>query len=217
MALPRIGAGHDSEKEDEVLSASAIRERILADGVWKSVLPEASAAILSREMGAGRAPVSWRNCERAVLARLRSMEEEAFAPYDGGNEGLYHRFYDAVHRETDVDRILAAVKTKRYPLARLRRMLLQAYLGVSQAERGETPPYLRVLGASGRGRELLGRMRRTAALPVLVKPAHVRRLGGEARRVFEQEARCTGLYVLAYPELRQAGPDSEYAGRPVMV
>ena len=94
-------------------------------------------------------------------------------------------------------------------------MLLQSYLEVPQAAQGETPPYLRVLGANGRGRELLGRMRKTASLPVITKPGHVRRLGAEAQRVFDLEARCTDLYVLACPEL--GAPESEYRAGPVML
>lgn len=215
LALPRVGAAHDSGEESEYPSASAIRELVLTGGDWRRALPEAS--VLSREMEAGRAPVDWRNCQRAILARLRTMGEEDFRPYDGGNEGLYHRFYAAVHTKTTAGGILDAVKTKRYPMARLRRMLLQAYLGTPQAEQGETPPYLRVLGASGRGRALLGEMRRAASLPVVTKPGHIRRLGAEAQRVFDREARCTDLYVLAFPELAQAVPESEYAAAPVML
>lgn len=59
------------------------------------------------------------------------MREEDLAPFDGGGEGLYHRFYDAVQRETTIDGILAAAKSKRYAYARLRRLLLAAYLGVT--------------------------------------------------------------------------------------
>ena len=217
LALSRIGAAHDSGEESEYPSASAIREKILAGGDWESMLPEASAAVLSRETAAGRAPVWMENCQRAVLGQLRRMAEEDFRPYDGGNEGLYHRFYTAVRGAVTVDDILSAAKTKRYPLARLRRMLLQAYLGVPQALQGETPPYLRVLGANERGRGLLGRMRKTASLPVITKPAHIRRLGEAVQRVFDQEARCTDLYVLACPDLRQAVPESEYAAAPVML
>lgn len=217
LALPRVGAAHDSGEKSEYPSASAIRELVLADGDWRSVLPEGTAAVLSREMEAGRAPADRRICERAILARLRTMEEEDFLPYDGGNEGLYHRFYAAVHTETTVGGILAAVKTKRYPMARLRRMLLQAYLGVPQAAWGGAPPYLRVLGATGRGRALLGEMRRAASLPVITKPGHVRRLGAEAQRVFDQEARCTDLYALACPDLQHAAPGREYAASPVML
>ena len=151
-----------------------------------------------------------------MLARLRRMGEEDFRPYDGGGEGLYHRFYAAVQSAASMEEILERAKTRRYPMARLRRLLLQAYLGVPQARRGERPPYLRVLGFSERGRALLGQMRERAALPVITKPAHVRRLGGAAERVFDQEARCTDLYVLAYPDLGQAGPGSEYAAGPQM-
>lgn len=217
LALPRTGAGHDSRERSDYPSASAVRELILSGGGWRTALPEASAAVLSREIGAGRAPVSAGTCQRAVLAQLRRMSEEDFRPYDGGGEGLYHRFYRAVHTAGTLDGILAAAKTKRYPLARLRRMLLQSYLGVPQAAQGETPPYLRVLGANARGRALLGQMRKTAALPVVTKPGHIRRLDGRAQRVFDQEARCADLYALAYPDLAQAAPEGDYAAAPVML
>ena len=217
LALPRVGAGHDSEEESDHPSAGAIRKKLLEDGGWRECLPETSAAILSREIEAGRGPVWMENCQRAVLARLRRMDEEDFQAYDGGGEGLYHRFYAAVHTAAGITEILQTAKTKRYPLARLRRLLLQSYLGVPQASQGETPPYIRVLGANGRGRVLLGEMRKTAALPVVTKPGHVRRLDREVRRVFDQEARCTDLYVLAYPDLKRAGPDGEYLTAPVML
>lgn len=216
LALPRVGEDHDSETLGAYPSASAVRRAVLAGEDWRGLLPEASGEILSREIKAGRGPVCWRNCQRAILARLRSMGEEDFRPYDGGNEGLYHRFFAAVRSAATVEELLETAKTKRYPMARLRRMLVQAYLGVPQAAQGETPPYIRVLGAGRRGRELLGRMRKTASLPVITKPGHVRRLDAEAQRAFDQEARCTDLYVLAYPDLEQAGPDGEYAAGPVV-
>lgn len=217
LALPRVGADHDSGGESGYPSASAIRQKLLSGGDWRGMLPEASADIVSREIEAGRAPAAMDNCRRAVLARLRRMDEEDFRPYDGGNEGLYHRFYAAVHAAVSPEKILETAKTRRYPLARLRRMLLQAYLGVPQAAQGETPPYIRVLGASERGRALLGRMRETASLPVITKPGHVRRMDREVQRVFDQEARCTDLYVLAYPDLPQAGPEREYTAGPLML
>lgn len=110
--------------------------------------------------------------------------------------------------------ILFAAKTRRYPLSRLRRMLLLSYLGVPQAGQGQTPPYLRVLGVGARGRTLLRRMRESASLPVIVKPGRVRRLGGEVRRVFDQEAVCTELYALALPALETA--ESDYALSPAV-
>lgn len=217
LALPRVGAPHDSRDLGAYPSASAIRGRLLAGESWRELLPEGTVRVLDREMAAGRAPASLTNCERAVLARLRSMAEEDFRPYDGGGEGLYHRFYDAVQSATRLEDILSGAKTKRYPLARLRRMALHGYLGLVPASQGQTPPYLRVLGANSRGRALLGEMRKKAALPVVTKPAAARRLGAEARDLLAREAVWTNLYTLSWPNLDQAKPGLEYTAGPVLL
>ena len=57
-------------------------------------------------------------------------------------------------------------------------------------------------------------LRESASLPVIVKPGRVRRLGGEVRRVFDQEAVCTELYALALPALETA--ESDYALSPAV-
>ncbi len=217
LALPRVGEDHNSDATGPLASASAIRRRVLAGEEWRSMVPETTAVLLDRELAAGRAPASLARCQRAVLARLRSMAEEDFRPYDGGGEGLYHRFYDGVRQARTAAELLERVKTKRYPMARLRRMLLHSYLGLLPAEPGQTPPYLRVLGADARGRALLREMRDKAALPVLTKPADVRRLGEEARALFAREAGWTDLYTLTWPDLEQAGPGREYIQSPVML
>lgn len=217
LALERVGADHDSTELSCYPSASAIRGVLLSGDDWRPFVSEETACIMQRELDAGRAPASVKTAERAILARLRAMKEEEFAAFDGGGEGLYHRFYDAVHTGSCVDAILDAAKTKRYPLARLRRMLLHSYLGISQAAQGETPPYIRVLGANVRGRGLLRQMSDSALLPIITKPADARKLDETARKVFETEAACTDLYTLAMPDLANAAPDSEYRKSAVMV
>ncbi len=216
VAIRRIGAGHDSGELGEYPSASAIRTQILTGRPWRDLVPDGTAAVLEREMACGRAPVAVDRCERAVLAVLRGMGEEEFAPYDGGGEGLYHRFYGAVRAGTSLEDILDRAKTKRYPLARLRRMLLHSYLGLLPAGPGETPPYLRVLAANGRGRKLLHEMREKAQRPVLIRPADAGRLGEAAAGLFAREARWTDLYALAYPDLSQSKPGGEYTQSPVI-
>lgn len=101
-------------------------------------------------------------------------------------------------------------------MARLRRMVLWAYLGLTPGDMPERVPYLRVLAANGTGCRLLSRMREAAAVPVLTRPAQVRRLGPEARRLFELEVRATDLYTLAYPRLSAAG-GTEWREGPVIL
>lgn len=177
VTFPRRGGQHDGPVMEGIAPASHIRRLLRAGQTEEAIalLPEESAAVLRRELAAGRAPVDMRACQRAILSRLRRMGEKDFLPYDGGGEGLYRRFYRAVRQTADIDRLLETAKTRRYPLARLRRMLLAAYLELPEPEH---IPYLRLLAASRRGCDLLRQMR---GAPVLTKPADVSRLGPQAQ------------------------------------
>lgn len=216
LALPRRGVGHDGGAAEGFASASRIRELLINGGSADEFLTPESAAICARECAAGRAPVTMANAERAILARLRAMREEDFAPFDGG-EGLYHRFYDAVQRETTIDGILAAAKSKRYAYARLRRLLLAVYLGITPEDIPQRVPYLRVLACNARGREVLRCMKTTAAAPVLTRSADVRRLDAAAQRLFALTACAEEQYVLAYPDLAAARPGSAWTTDPVIL
>ena len=217
LAILRKVVGHNGGAAKGFASASHIRELLTNGEDASAYLTAESAAIYARECAAGRAPVTMANAERAILARLRAMREEDFAPFDGGGEGLYHRFYDAVQRETSIEDILAAAKSKRYAYARLRRLLLAVYLGVTPEDTPQRVPYLRVLACNERGREVLKTMKTTAAAPILTKSAQVRRLDADAQRLFALTARAEEQYVLAYPSLAAARPGSAWTTDPVIL
>ena len=219
MTVSRRGAAHDGALHSgEHPSASALRA-LLTGGEREralKLLPPAMGQAYLEEEAAGRAPVLASACERAVLARLRSMTEADFAALDPGREGLCNRLYQAARTASTLEELLRTAKTRRYPYARLRRMVLWAYLGLTPAKLPERMAYLRVLAANTRGRELLGRMRHTASLPVLTKPADVRRLSTDAQQLLELEARSTDLYTLAYPNLAAASGGAEWREGPVI-
>ena len=220
LTIRRVGAAHDAkEAQGTIASASAIRT-LLKEGEKERALslmaPAMKEAYLEEE-AAGRAPVLWQNSERAILARLRSMRREEFAALDQGKEGLYNRLYEASRTAAGVEELLAAAKTKRYAYARLRRMVLWAYLGLKPAEIPQHPVYLRPLAMNDRGRAVLAKMRKEAALPILTKPADVRRLGPEAQRLFAMEAAAADLYSLSYPDLAAARGDALWKEGPVLL
>lgn len=220
LTVKRVGAPHDGEAEaGEIPSATAIRERLRAGRKTQALeaMAPAMAEAYLKEEAAGRAPVYRETCERAILARLRSMSEAEFAALDEGREGLYRRVYRAVHSASGVDEILERAKTKRYAYARLRRMLLWAYLGLTPGDCPEKPLYLRPLAANEVGRALLGKMRKTAEVPVLTKPAAIRRLEEPAQALFALEARAADLYTLAYPDFRAAAPDGAWKESPILL
>ena len=107
------------------------------------------------------------------------------------------------------------VHTRRYTEARIRRLLLWAFLGLTAAELPPAVPYLRVLGASGRGRARLREMKGKSSLPVLTRPARARALPAAARRLFELESRWTDLYALCFSRPRPCA--LEWTTSPVLL
>ncbi len=201
LTVRREGAPHDSLTEagerPDFLSATQLRG-YLAAGEWTALepwLPKGGAAVL-REGWSGLPALE--RAERAVLARLRTMTAEDWAalPDSGAAEGLPPRLERAGRQCRSLEEFFSLAKTKRFTHARLRRLVVWAYLGLTQRDRPETPPYIRVLGFSARGRALLREMKGRSALPVITKPAHARQLDEAGRRLFVLEARCTDLYDL---------------------
>ena len=214
VTIPRVGAGHDSPPEAGTASASHLRA-LLGQGAVEEAcafMPDDAADILRREVQAGHI-ADPALCERAILYRLRTMSEEDWRPYDRGGEGLYHRLYRAAQEGTSVAEVLAAAKTKRYPMARLRRMVLAAWLGLP-ADVPAQLPYLRVLAANETGRALLRQMR-DSGVPVLTKPADAAALGDAAASLLALESRCADLRALACPHAERSGGDMR--ATPLMV
>lgn len=192
IAVLRAGAAHDGGDHPEYPSASFVREKILTG-----------------ELPADN-PASLKYGERGVLAVLRSMDEEDFAALPDCGEGLSHRIYQAVRQGRTLEEVYGLAKTKRYAHARIRRAVLWGALGLKERDRPDSPPYIRVLGANARGREVLREMKGKAAVPVVTKPAH-----GKGIPLLELEARCTDFYQLCR---REPGPcGAEWTANPVMI
>lgn len=217
MTVLREGAAHNSTGQTaQFVSATQIRME-LAEGDWDAAqryLPEGGRTLLE---GHTVAQSGLEQVERAILSRLRTMTAQDWErlPDCGAAEGLPRRLERAGKSCVSVDDFFEQAKTKRYTRARLSRLVLWAFLGLSEADIPEQPPYIRVLGFNERGREVLRRMKERAVLPVLTKPAHARELDEAGRRLFELEARCTDLYDLCFETV--PAPGREWNTDPVIL
>ena len=193
IAIKRSGGAHDG---DTGYSASALRKKLLSGEKPWEFMPRRAADVFMNEIESGRGPVSIKSCETAILSRLRAIADYSGLP--GAAEGLEHRFSRYAAAESSVEGVLEKVKTKRYAMSRLRRMLVCACLGITAGDTAEPPPYIRVLAMDRTGMRLLKEARRKAELPVITKPASAEKLPVRAAEMFEKEAAATDFYVLAY-------------------
>jgi predicted nucleotidyltransferase len=147
MTVERTGGAHDSGSG---YSASALRKRLLHGAIPLELMTGPSVAASMEEIVSGRGPVSIKNAELAVLSRLRALD--GFAGVQGTPEGLERRFMRYAAYEASISAILARVKTKRYTMARLRRMLMCFTLGIGPDDTVSPPPYARVLAFNDTGK-----------------------------------------------------------------
>lgn len=207
LAVLRKGARHDETGCAEGFpSAAQIRSLILQDNPqWEKSLPSFSFEILRREITAGRAPVSYSAMETAILSHLRRLSPADLALLPDISEGLEYRLYEGIRSACSLGSLFSCVKTKRYTHARIRRLTLHAFLGVTREDTALSPPYLRVLGFNDRGQEVLRRMRDTAKKPIVMRSREIRALAPEAWQVYRLNACATDLFALAMPQQQPCG------------
>lgn len=217
VTVGRFGAAHDGQGEGEYRSASELRAGLGAGKDTSEFVPEAAAAVFDRERELGRGPVLMTALEPMLLSRLRMLGQEAFNAVPDASEGLGNRLAAAAHEEAGWDAVLAAAKSKRYALARIRRMALCAALGVRAGMASGIPPYARLLAATERGRGLLREISNRTRIPVVTKPATVHALSKEALEVYTLGASAHDLYVLAYTAREERRGSGDWRTGPVLV
>ena len=150
LPIHRPGDYHAAAPHPENPSATALRLRMESAGDWQSFVPEKAREILAQGQLHTRAAG-----EKAMLYRLRTMTEEEFSALPYGSEGLWRKLMHAARRENTLEEILTAVKSKRYTRSRLDRMVMCAFLELTEEALSQPVPYVRVLAFNETGRQIL--------------------------------------------------------------
>ena len=218
LPILRKGSGHDRDAaEGQTRAASEIRRRMAAGLPVEGDIPAAAYDVYKREAEAGRAVLSGAALETAMLSRLLMLNGEDFMCLPDAADGLGNRFYRAVRENAGLEAILAAAKTKRYALSRIRRLCLCACLGVREGMAAGVPPYARVLAADGKGRAYLRQRSGEGEIPVLTKPAAVRALGADSVSLFTLGARAHDFYTLGYGRRDGVIPEGDWRTGTIIV
>lgn len=207
MTLLRQGAAHDSDTEDAAYcSATLLRQKVRQGEDVARWVPPAMKEQLAAAIADGALPDRdlW---QKVLLTHLRGMTEEAFAALPDVSEGLEHRLYRAARTARSTEELLGAVKTRRYSHARLRRILLAAYLGIPAGMSASPLPYLRVLGMTPKGAEILSAAKDARRLPLSASLTELSAHSPEAAAMAALEARAADLYHAVTPGLAPCGTE----------
>ena len=210
LALPRLGAAHGggagAHAGTPMASASFLRGLPQPD--WEPFVPARAAELYGRAAADGLL-LDGARLETAVLALLRMQDPANFAQVRGVSEGLENRLTAAVREADSLDDLYTRLKTKRYPHARLRRLVLDAALGFP-AEL-PMPPYLHVLGAR---KAALPRLKQ-ASLPAATALADLACTGSEAAKISRLHNKAVDFSSLCREKIQPMG--LAFTAKPVVI
>ena len=83
------------------------------------------------------------------------MTDADFERLPYGSEGLWRKLMKACRVKSDLSAIIEATKSKRYTRTRIDRMILCAFLGLTEEDMGIIPSRIRALAFDDRGRSIL--------------------------------------------------------------
>lgn len=194
---------HDESTKSSFASATAIRAHYFKEGHLKKdmdlspYMPSQCSEILKNSLFT---PVHHQQMERELLYILRRLPQESLATFREVNEGLDYKLKKVCNLATSYEDLIEMLKSKRYPLTKITRMLLNIYLGIKPLKLPlEKHGYLRVLAMDQRGKEMLKLMKKNAALPIITNINKAKNIDPN-NPLMEIDQRASDLYALLQKE-----------------
>lgn len=212
FTVKRKGAGHNSflapspvSPDVNIASATYIRNCFYTGDDCHHVMPSQSWNALNKCEQNGKI-ASIENLERALLYRLRTTSVNELCDIAEVGQGLENRIIKAKNASS-LDELLETLRTKRYPLARIRRILLHILLDIKSSDIRSLPPYGRVLAFNDMGRQILKITKGRRTLPFSHSLKELSKSGQRAAHCAYLESKATDIYQLACENIGETALD----------
>ncbi len=206
FTVPRKSAMHDSlTSNGEIASATFIRKCITERNDFYGLVPERVYRSFERAEKKGCLP-DMKNLERLIIYKLRTSSAQELSELPDVGQGLEHRILECAPL-CSLDDILKNIKTKRYTMARIRRILLNMLIGIKKNDLSILPPYIRILASNERGRDIMSQAKKTSKLPVAASLAKLSRFDCDAERFAFIEGMASDIYALSQQKIGKGQSD----------
>lgn len=208
--IPRIGAGyHSVEAVGAIASATGIRQSLKEGRQVCDLMPASSWSVLQQALVEGF--ILDDDKLFATLQTLLLQEPETLEGIYQVADGLPIRLTESALTAESYDGLVDAIKSRHWTRTRIQRILCYVLMQVAAEEMSQYlasgPLYLRLLGASEKGRQVLARARKRRTLPMISDPARasatLKRFyrekpenGELAERMLKCDLRATRIYGL---------------------
>lgn len=193
---------HSNIPVDNFASASYIRESILKGEDYSKYVPMGVYDILKNSQYS-----SLDDLEKIILYKLRTSTINDIQSIFDVSHGLEYRILESSKKATSLNDLLFSIKSKRYTLARIRRIILNLVLGITKQDISILPPYARILAMNKKGTEILSKAKNASSIPFGTSLAKLEKISEESKRFAILESTSTDIYNLSSKEVLPCGLD----------
>lgn len=206
--IPRIGSNyHDKKIDNPFASATAIRNQILnyKTPVYnlKEVLPNFSLTFMQEAMNNQSIPAEFSQMSKTILSILFRKSAKELKDFLDINEGLNDRMINCLTTNS-LEKYIELVKTKRYTRTRIQRILCHILLDLRKQDlnlfkENDGVQYVRILGFSKKGRELLPLLKRNCTIPIITNLSKsYKKLNPIQKKMVDFDVLATNLYNIHF-------------------
>lgn len=207
--VPKTVARLNAQYHDEnfasatIASATSIRKRLLATSfdfsTIEGVVPRSTYRHLKGYYHTYGLLHDWEQYFSFLKYRLLSSTASQLHHVYEAEEGLENRLLSHINDADSFSSFMERIKTKRYTWTRLQRLCLHILTNTTKEEmsnvnKQETAPYIRILGMSKKGQMYLSSIKKNVSLPL------VTRLQAFRHPLLELDKKASAVYTSIFPE-----------------
>lgn len=197
--IKRTSNYHDILSNDDIVSASNIRYKILNNQDYKNSIPEFVYNILKNKQF---------NDKYFELLKYKIISDSNLDKYLDVDEGIDLRIKKVISKSNSLEELINNIKSKRYTYNKISRMLNHILCSFTKEENKQVNKleYLRILGFNKTGQEYLNTIKKDIKLPILNSY-------DTNYKALEIEKRITEIYSNIYENII----DIETTNKPIII
>lgn len=161
ITIKRTNSYHDIDSNEEIISASNIRNKINnKEDISKYVPKGVSKYIENINLN-----------DLFPYLKYKILTDDHLEDYLTVDEGIHHKLIKNINRVNNVDELVQSIKSKRYTHNRLKRMLVHILIGLKKVDikNYKDIDYLQILGFNKQGQEYLNQLKNKNEINIKTK------------------------------------------------
>lgn len=205
LTIKRDYSDYNSKKiRNGIASSTAIRTMIENKKNIHYVVPFETYELMEEQINLGHIIPNLTVFEKQIIYNLRKMSLQEIACLPDVSEGLEYRIKEAVNISNNLETLISHIKTKRYTLTRIQRILLHSLLGITTKDINSSKkavPYIRVLGFNKHGKRIISAIAANnpnLKIIVSLKKFMENNSNNTLRNMISKDILATNIYTLGY-------------------